>query len=225
MNKAIRILGIALAGALALTAAKGNWTATVTQTAQGAHVLGNPEAKVKLTEYVSYTCPHCSTFQQNSEAPMRLAYVMPGKVSVEVVNFVRDPVDLTAAMLTTCGDPKGFFKRHHDFLYAQDRWLTRMAATSEAQRKRWYAGDIPSRLRAIASDFDFYEMMAKYGLTRAQVDRCLADTDRAEQLVAQTAAAQEEGVRGTPSFALDDVLLAGTHDWATLNPQIEARLD
>ena len=225
MKRIVGILGIAVAGALALTAAKGNWTATVQQTETGAHVLGNPEAKVKLTEYVSYTCPHCATFQQKSEAPMRLAYVMPGKVSVEVVNFVRDPVDLTAAMLTTCGDPAGFFKRHHSFMYDQDRWLTRMADTTEAQRKRWYAGDIPSRLRAVASDFDFYGIMAKHGFSRSQVDRCLADTARAEKLVAQTSAAMEEGVRGTPSFALDGVILAGTHDWSALTPQIDARLD
>ena len=34
----------------------------------------------------------------------------------------------------------------------------------------------------------------------------------------------EFGVRGTPSFALNGILLAGTHDWATLRPQIDVRL-
>lgn len=215
---ALAFLSVPAAGA------RENWTAKVTVQPDGSHVLGNPAAKVKLTEYVSYTCPHCAHFQQDAEAPMRLAYVMPGKLSVRVAHVIRDPVDLTVAMLTNCGDPAGFFKRHHVFLQGQDRWLARMGAMTQAQRRRWNSGDTPSRLRAIAADFDFYELMAQRGYSRAAVDRCLADKAMSERLIAQTAAAQEAGVLGTPSFALDGVLLAATHDWQSLNVQIRARM-
>ena len=36
-------------------AATANWNAVVARTASGTHVLGNPNAKVRLGEYVSYT--------------------------------------------------------------------------------------------------------------------------------------------------------------------------
>ncbi|MEZ5742915.1 MAG: thioredoxin domain-containing protein [Sphingomonadaceae bacterium] len=220
-----RALAIAAVAALSLAAGKANWTATVNVAPGGQHTLGNPAAKVKLTEYVSYTCPHCASFQRTADAPMRLAYVMPGKLSVSVNHFVRDPVDLTVAMLTHCGDAKSFFRRHHDFMATQDKWLSRMAGTTEAQRQRWRNKDVPTAMRAIASDFGFYEMMARYGTTRAGVDRCLAQTAKADQLIAQTQAAEKAGVEGTPSFALNGIVLAGTHNWETLNPQIAARVE
>ena len=37
-------------------AAPANWNALVARTPSGTHLLGNPNAKVRLGEYVSYTC-------------------------------------------------------------------------------------------------------------------------------------------------------------------------
>lgn len=224
LSAMIATLAAALAGSTAPAAARTNWTAKVTVAADGSHVLGNPDAKVKVTEYVSYTCPHCSTFQKESEAPMRLAYVMPGKVSVNVRHYLRDPVDLTVAMLTNCGDPAGFFKRHNIFLYNQEKWFAKMGDMSEAQRKRWTTGEMATRLQAVASDFDFYSTMAGQGYTRSKVNQCLSDMGTAKRLVAQTEAAQASGIEGTPSFAIDGALLAATHNWQALDMQIKARM-
>ena len=38
------------------------WDRTVNLTADGFPVLGNPAARVKLVEFISYTCPHCADF-------------------------------------------------------------------------------------------------------------------------------------------------------------------
>jgi protein-disulfide isomerase len=203
---------------------KPNWNATISQQGNGAFTLGNPNAKVKLTEYVSYTCPHCAAFHKQADPALRLTYVVQGKASVTVSQFLRNPVDITVAMLTNCGDPKRFFTRHNTFMASQDRWLGKMETFTEAQTARWTSGPLPGRLRAIASDFDFYAIMAKWSYSRPQVDRCLADTATMKRLEGQTKAAIDLGVEGTPSFALDGNLLAGTHDWKSLAPQIDARL-
>lgn len=223
-----------LAGALVATASpadaspapgsKPNWNATVTQQSDGTFTLGNPNAKVKLTEYVSYTCPHCANFHKQADPALRLTYVLQGKASVTVSQFLRNPVDVTVAMLTNCGDPKRFFTRHNTFMASQDRWLGKMEKFTEAQTGRWTSGPVPGRLRAIASDFDFYSVMAKWSYSRSQVDRCLADTAMMKRLEGQTKAAIDLGVEGTPSFALEGNLLTGTHDWKALAPQIDARL-
>ncbi len=207
-----------------MAAAKQNWTAKVTVAEDGSHLLGNPDAKVKVSEFVSYTCSHCATFQEESESPLRLAYVMPGKVSVRVVHLIRDPIDLTVAMLTNCGDPKGFFARHHAFLSSQDKWLPKAQAASEAQRARWSAGDIPTRLRAIANDFDFYAMMEQRGMSRVAVDRCFADTAMAKKIAEQRAEAERLAIPGTPSFAIGGELLDAVHDWESLRVAIDAAL-
>jgi protein-disulfide isomerase len=225
----IRLAALTAAALLSLGAAKPaagphpNWLNTVSVSPSGSHLLGNPAAKVKLAEYISYTCPHCAHFQKQSEIPMRLAYIQPGKVQVEVRHLIRDPIDMTVAMLTNCGPPSRFFANHSMFLLSQDNWIGRAADATEAQRARWSTGDNAARMRAIASDFGFYAMMERRGYDRPAIDRCLADRAMANRLAAQTAEASKLGVQGTPGFLIDDTLLAGTYDWPSLNTQLEAR--
>ncbi|GGC25024.1 hypothetical protein GCM10011371_10800 [Novosphingobium marinum] len=201
-----------------------NWTATVSVAESGTHTLGNPEAAVKVTEYVSYTCPHCADFQIESEAPLRLAYVQPGTVSLEVHHLLRDPVDLAAALLTNCGEPEGFFRRHNDFLGSQEQWLPKIQSASTQQRQRWSEGPVPQRMRAIAADFDFYSIMEARGFSRTRTNECLADEATMKKLLDQTQSAIESGVQGTPSFAMNGVVLEGTHTWQGLNQAIDAEI-
>jgi len=219
---AAAVLSIA-AKAPAPTAPHGNWLKAIAVTPAGAHQLGNPAAPVKIIAHISYTCPHCAHFQQQSDAPLRLAYIQPGKVQIEVRHLVRDPIDMTVAMLTNCGAPSRFFVNHNLFLRTQDRWIGRANDANAAQRARWTTGDNASRLRAIASDFGFYAMMEQLGYDRPTVNRCLADTAMEKRLVAQTTEAGKLGVEGTPGFLLNGLLLAGTYDWPSLATQIQAR--
>ena len=62
------------------------------------------------------------------------------------------------------------------------------------------------------------------GYDRIAVDRCLADQAMAKLLADQTAEAARLGVEGTPSFLLNGDLLAGTHDWSSLQLQLQARM-
>lgn len=221
-----RLAAIAAIALLSIGADKPHpdWTTHVTVTAKGSHVLGNPEAQVRLTEFVSYTCSHCADFQKQSEAPLKITYVHPGKVSIEIRHLVRDPIDLTVAMLTNCGNPNRFFLNHSMFLHRQDSWMKAMGTASEAQKQRWVTGKTSARLQAIAHDFGFYELMEQRGYDRPTVNRCLADEAKAKKLTAQTQAAIDAGVDGTPSFMLDGVLLSGTHSWELLNTQLQGRM-
>jgi protein-disulfide isomerase len=218
---------IALAAVFTLGATpapRGGWTLQVTQTASGSHVMGNPAAAQKLTEFISYTCSHCAHFDAEANDPLRLYFVTPGKLSIEVQHLVRDPIDLTVAMLTNCGAPGRFFQNHTAFLRRQDTWLARAQSATPAQQARWSQGDGTTRRRAIAEDFGFYPIMQQRGYDRTSVDRCLADEAVARQLAEQTRAAIALGVEGTPSFALNGSLLAGTHDWQSLQTQLRARM-
>ncbi|MEY4238375.1 MAG: hypothetical protein RL339_976 [Pseudomonadota bacterium] len=201
-----------------------DWNRVVTRTAQQSNVIGNPAAQVKLATFVSYTCPHCAEFELESDAGLKLKYIRSGKVSVEIRHFVRDPVDLTVAMLTNCGPKERFPLNHSAFMRGQAGWIATLARSSKAQQSRWTNGDLPTRARAIANDFKFYQIMASRGYDRITVDRCLADTGMAQRLAAGSQAAAKLGVDHTPSFALDGALLFGTSGWDLLQPQIEARM-
>lgn len=204
--------------------AGGNWTAMVSVTPNGAHAFGNPDAKIRLDEFVSYTCPHCGHFARDGDGALQLAYVGSGKVQVTVHNFVRDAVDLTAALLANCGPAAKFKQNHMMFMLRQPEWLEKAQGATEAQQKRWYSGALPARMRAVASDLGFYDMMESRGYARVETDRCLADKAMASKLVDGTKAAIDKyNIPGTPSFVLDGNLLAGTYTWEVLQPQLDAR--
>ena len=208
----------------ATAVAASGWNQTVTLTPQGSHVLGNPKAAVKLTEYVSYTCPHCAHFEVQADGPLRMGYIASGKVSVEVRHLVRDPIDLTVAQFTNCGPKEKFFGNHTAFMRSQQQWIQLLMNATPAQRIRWQTGDTLTRQRAIASDFHLYEIMAGRGYSRPQLDHCLADKALAQRIAAQGADAEKLGIEATPSFTINGVLLAGTHSWDTLEPQLKLKL-
>lgn len=226
----LRLIGLAAAAFLLVgagkpaPAARVNWNTAIAVTPDGSHVLGNPAAQLKLTEYVSYTCPHCAHFVEESDAQLRLGYVAPGKLSIEVRHLVRDPVDLTVAMLTNCGVPAKFYLNHNAFMLRQSIWIEKLSNSTPAQRQRWSSGDGAARRKAIASDFGFYPIMESRGYSRVIAERCLGDEAMAQRLARQTQAALGAGVQATPSFAINGLLLIGTSDWHMLEPQLRARL-
>jgi protein-disulfide isomerase len=218
-----RIAALALCALLTI-GARGNWNTQVAVSPSGSHVIGNPAAATKLTEYVSYTCPHCAEFDRQASDPLRLIYVTSGKLSLEIRNLVRDPIDLTVAMLANCGPPAKFLGNHTTFLRQQSQWLARAQSVGPASQARWSSGTGLSRRRAIADDLGFYRLMQGRGYDRPAADRCLADDAMARSLAAGNVEAERIGVTGTPSFLINGELLAGTHDWPTLQAQLRTRL-
>jgi protein-disulfide isomerase len=218
-------LAIAAVVAIAATAAtRPNWNNTVADTAEGWHRLGNPAAKIRLIEFVSYTCPHCSHFETEGGDAIKVAYVAPGTASLEVHHVVRDPIDLTAALLANCGPKEKFFLNHTAILRQQPKWLPPLAKRSDASTVRWRSGPMADRFKAIASDAGFYALMQSRGYTRQQVDACLADTAKAESIIARSNASnQKYGIKSTPSFAINGETLADVHDWDKLKPVLAER--
>lgn len=210
---------VLLASATMLSAAAGssttrtNWDTVVAKTELG-HRIGNPDAKTRLVEFISYTCPHCAEFTRQSEAPIKQSYLAPGRVNVEIRHMVRDPVDLTVGLLVNCGETAKFPGNHSAFLVRQPQWIEPLGKVSSSQRQRWTTEGAAGR-RAIASDFGFYAIMERRGYRRADIDRCLADDALARRL-AEISAKEwaRPGISGTPSFSINGVVMPGTHSWA-----------
>ena len=217
---------LALAAAASLSAsaavAATNWLTTV-DTRGGGHKIGNPAAKVKLTEFVSYTCPHCAHFQEEAGGALDL-YVATGKVQVDIRHVLRDPVDLTAAMLANCGSVAKFPRNHKAFMLSHDSWMETARRATAGQKARWNAGTGAARRRAIAADLKFYELMTSRGYERVALDRCLADEALAKRLGDQAAADDAKwSIAGTPSFAVDGAMV-GSMGWSSLQRVIDTLL-
>lgn len=237
INTALRTAALVTGAALALSATgqasarkpapgaatSANWSSQIAATANGSYRMGNPEAPVKLTEYVSYTCSHCAHFHKEADPALRLTLVPKGQISITVTNLLRNPIDLAVALLVNCGDPKRFFVRHNAFFATQDAWLAKAGKFGEAQQQRWYQGTLPERMRAIAGDFGFYATVAGWGVTRAQADACLANEAVLDKLRAQQQDVAALGIDSTPSFTLNGAVLP-VHDWPSVSKAITDKL-
>lgn len=210
------IAGTALVGA----APAVDWTKRVSVTPGGAYVLGNPAAKVRLVEYLSYTCSHCAHFTKEAATPLRQNYIRSGKVAVEFRHAVRDGLDLTAALLTRCGAPASFFARTEAVFANQDAMFTRIDAWQNANPA---PATMDAAVKAFAGGSGLSELMTRQGIPLARQNQCLADPKMRATLVAQTNEAwQVRKIPGTPAFLLDGQLLGG--DWTTLEPQLRAKV-
>jgi len=205
---------------MAMVAAQ-DWNLTYEQTERG-HRVGNPEAAVELIQFVSYTCPHCAHFEQESEAALRMHYIHQGLATVEVRPVIRNPVDLAASLVAECGTPDQYFGNHRALMLSHERWMEKARGASQAQMQRWGTGSIASRMRAIGDDLDFHELMEPRGLSRTQVDQCLSDEAKALEIVEHNEANNADfDIPGTPSFAVNGALLQGVHTWASLQPMLD----
>ena len=221
MAKTFRAIALATAAIFAV-AATPNWNTVIEET-DGGHRLGNAEAEQQLIEFVSYTCPHCASFERESEGPLKLMFVHPGAGSVEIRQLIRNEVDLTAAMLAGCGAQERFFANHTALMLGQEDWFAKGRNLTDAQTARWEAGDGPAR-QAMARDLGWYDMFEARGYSVVELDRCLADQAEADRIVAQSEAdAAQYGVRGTPSFVLNGELLDGVHNWAALGAALQGK--
>ncbi|MFM5907245.1 MAG: thioredoxin domain-containing protein [Novosphingobium sp.] len=203
------------AGKPAAPAPKANWTATVTRTAGNSHVVGNPAAKVKLVEYVSYTCSHCADFEVEAGSELAMGFIRPGTGSVEYRPYLRNSVDIAATLMAYCGSPARFSGNHTALLRGQKKWLVTVSAEQE---RRWQTGSFASNMRAIASDLKLYDLFIGRGYSRVDLDRCLANEPLARQITGENRTADSIlGINGTPSFVINDRLLDASN-WRSLRP-------
>src|SRR3546814_18175392 len=67
------------------------WSATIGESGIGASSVGNPQAKVKLVEYFSYTCSHSAEFAKESGVPLKAHYIDQGSGIFENTTQTPDP--------------------------------------------------------------------------------------------------------------------------------------
>lgn len=215
----------ALSGtAMLLLTAAAPWTSSVSRTSIGAHLIGNPAAKVRLVEYFSYTCGACGHFAKSSSAPLNTQFINSGKALVEYRNLVRDPVDMTAALLARCGRADAFYGNHQAIFAAQTSWMSKVQKASEAQQKSWYEGDAAARAKRIAVDSGLFGLMRARGYSAAALDACLASEVSLAELTAMTNIGRTaDQVRSTPSFFVNGSRVESI-EWTAVKSALDAAL-
>ena len=216
---ALAFLTSALVGAAPAT----DWTRTITQTPTGATVMGNPKAKVRFVEYLSYTCPHCAQFTVQAAEPIKRQYVAKGILAVELRNAVRDPYDLTAAILARCGGPAKTFGHTEAIMAFHDVWIANVQLFEVRDAKRFEKSPLPTRLQAIARSTGLTALMQTRGLSVAQMNACLASKPMHMTVIAMTKEAfQTRKISGTPYFLINGTPGPYADTWEAIEPTLTA---
>jgi protein-disulfide isomerase len=204
----------------------GDWTMVVNPTPAGGYMMGNPNAKVKLLEFGSLTCPHCRAFDEEGVPTLVGKYVKSGQVSWEFRNYIRDGFDLTAALIARCNGTKTFFPLMRALYKDQTVWFGKVIATPQAQLETLQNLPPNQQFVAMAKVAGLPQWAAARGVPVAKSNQCLSNERSVDQLVQMTsdATTQFPEFPGTPTFVINGKMLDKTATWDLLEPQLKKAL-
>jgi len=204
----------------------GTWADVVKATSAGGFMMGNPNAKVKLVEFGSLTCPHCKAFDDEGVPTLIEKYVKSGQVSWEFRNYVRDPFDLAASLVARCNGPKTFFPLARGLYKDQAAWVTKIQATPQAQLEQMQNLPPNQQFVQLATIAGLQDWAAARGVPQAKSNQCLSNQGSVNQLVQMTsdATTQYPDFPGTPTFIINGKMVEKAATWAALEPHLKDAL-
>ena len=198
------------------------WSDVVAATPEGGMRMGNPDAKLKLVEYGSLSCPHCAKLANDGMKTLVDKYVNSGRVSYEFRSYIiHGTIDVALTMLAQCGDKSTFFPMLEQLYSTQDQWIAR-AEQGNAQAQA--AASLPpeQRFPALADAFGLTDWFAARGISRDQAHACLAKPDVASAIAKRTQDwYQNQGIDSTPTLYLNGQKLVNVAEWEQLEPALQ----
>lgn len=212
---------------VAAPTATRDWTQVVAATPEGGFRMGNPDAKVKLLEFASLTCPHCRAFQQEGLPTIKSKYVATGKVSYEYRPFILNGVDFAPSLLVRCQTPAAAFNLIDAFYDQQPTWVLPFTKPlPDDVQKKLSALPQEQQITAFATQGGLDAFMRTRGVTKAKFDQCTSDKAGIQKLTdIRNDASNNYGLTGTPTFAINGTTQKDVYDWAKLKPMLDAALN
>ncbi len=168
--------------------------------------LGEPNAPVKIIEYMSMTCPHCAHFHETTFDTIKTKYVDTGKVYfvLREFPFPQDTASLAAFMLARCTTEDRYFPFVSMFLKQQRTW----AAPAD--------NDVRSAM---------LQLSKLGGFTQETFDACLTNAKLAGDVSAvRDRGAEEFGVQSTPTFLINGKAYSGDMSVDSMSALIDSLL-
>ena len=196
-----------------------SWVETAVETPEGGILLGNPDAPIKLVEYISHTCPACAAFAAEAAEPLKAKYVASGVVSYEMRNQIHNALDLALVKLTRCSGPQAAIP------LAEQVWANLPQIMTPVQQdpqviERSMALPEAQRFPALAQGTGLTDFFTARGIAVDQQTQCLSDFAEIQAIAERSDAQSEElNVTGTPTFILNGRNI-GSLGWA----EVEANL-
>jgi protein-disulfide isomerase len=173
----------------------------VPEVKEGEMVLGEADAPVTIVEYFSLGCIHCKHFHDDVLPKLKTEYIDTGKVRLVYRDFPLEGLSLAAATVTRCVNDLAYFA---------------MVDTFFAQQQTWYVENGLDQVKTIAKGA---------GMDEAAFNACIADPARKDAVVASRQEAETTfKVNSTPTFFINDRVLAGVSEYEAFKATIDGAL-
>ena len=163
---------------------------------------GPPNAPKRLVEYASLNCPHCARFSAFASDEIA-ARVGSGKLAFEFRPFLIFPHDVPATLIARCVPAAKRLGFIEDYYRNSAAVTARLSKASQDELKAANARGVPALNRALVALGGMKPIAARFGLTGAAVDRCVADPSDLVWLQKVQNAARTAGVTSTPTFEVN----------------------
>lgn len=182
----------------ATTQASSNLITDIVQ--RGGHSKGAANAPVVMVEYSDFQCPFCTRHTQEVAPQLEETYIKSGQMRLVYKHYtVKGPDSVTAALAAECAGEQNKFWEYHDLLFANSG---QVAFNTE-------------NLKAFAAELK---------LDLAVFSQCFDSQKYLSVVEANSAEAQQLGIRGTPGFFVNDTPVAGAQPLEVFQQTIEAEL-
>ena len=161
------------------------------KTDDGRYFVGKADAPITVVEYADYQCPGCGFYATNLEAPFEKEFVDTGKVRLIFHDF---PLPMhanaiSAAVAARCAgaqSPAAYWQMH-DMLYTNQRQWSVLTTSDVNNQFASYANQL--------------------SLDEPTYAKCLSDSAVTDVVLANQKASNALGLPGTPSFAVNGVVV------------------
>ena len=203
----------------------GTWADVVNATSAGGVMMGNPNAKVKLVEIGSLSCPHCKLFEDEGAPILVDQYVKSGKVSWEFRPFlIHGPVDMAADLVVRCNGIKSFFPLVKALYTDQAIWMGKLEAAPPEKVNEIQNLPANQAFVQMANLLGLQDWAAARGVPQAKSNQCLTNQkmiDQEVQIVSDVNNQYPE-FTGTPGFVINGKLVPNVAAWSGLKPALDA---
>ncbi|MBA3468723.1 MAG: DsbA family protein [Herpetosiphonaceae bacterium] len=164
--------------------------------------LGDPNAPVTIIEYSDFQCPFCLRHVQQVFPELKAKYIDTGQVRYVFRNFIAVPQHYAApaaAVASVCAAEQGQFWPFHDELFLTvEQWS----------------------FNPITAPGSFSKYAKALDLDLEKFDACQNNPDISDQVQAESQAAGQLGIEGTPGFFVGQYYVNGAQPLAAFDQAI-----
>jgi protein-disulfide isomerase len=169
---------------------------------EGERILGRADAPVTLTEYASFTCPHCAALHRGALVQIKKEYIDTGRVRLIYRDFPLDQTAEAASMMARCAAPNRYFP------------LVQMLYRSQLN---WARARNPSAALA--------QIGRLAGISQKTFDACMSNRALYESIInSRNTASKTKQVRSTPTLFLGEEMIQGELTAARLKVMLDDAL-